>query len=93
MKPAWEDMTPHLAGYNGQTGKVWRIYKMGVSVVVERLAAQDPRDWFVVCYEAGLMEHKLLARDIGAAKAEALIMVRETLEARLRAVHEMEQAT
>ena len=88
--PTWRDTTIYFQSDTGQREpETWEISEPPLTLTVTRHNDYGPRAWLLICPAADLNLHRLRAREIEAAKKEALAVVSARLQALLDAVNKL----
>lgn len=83
-RPTWTDITSYRkSDPPGTEPRSWDLRAGWVRVVVTRHKDHAADVWTLTCLKTGHEQHPLHAKDIGAAKAEALRVVEAGLVAML----------
>lgn len=82
----WTDVTGYRRGERDEVSPstwAWRGPRLDMYVMITRWDGEPPSAWFLVCSNVAIVQRKLAASNVDAAKVEALALVRARLAAML----------
>lgn len=76
-KPAWKDTSSHSRYASVKEPNSWTLGTEHRTSILLHRHVSEPGVWFVTCYAIDLTQRPLVAIEVEAAKAEALVRVRD----------------